>query len=59
MRTIEIGGNTAVDAGLYTFTLARTGQAGSGRYNYPCRWNVSEWLVTSHPSSVMPEKKQP
>jgi len=57
-RVVELGCNTAVDAGLYTFTLARTGAVVSGRYSYTYHWNGSEWLITSHHSSVMPEKKE-
>ena len=55
-RMIEIGCNTALDAGLYTFTCAKTGATVSGRYSYTYRWDGSEWLITSHHSSVMPEK---
>jgi len=57
MRFIEIGCNTAVDAGLYTFKFAKTGEEMSGRYSFTYRWNGSEWLIASHHSSVMPEKK--
>jgi hypothetical protein len=57
MRFIEINCNTAVDAGLYTFTFARTGEEVSGRYSFTYSWNGSEWLITSHHSSAMPEKK--
>ena len=57
MRTIELGCNAAVDAGLYTFTFARTGASVSGRYSYTYRWNGPEWLITSHHSSAMPEQK--
>ncbi len=56
LRFIELGCNTAFDAGLYTFTFAKTGQSVSGRYTYTYRWNGSEWLITSHHSSAMPEK---
>lgn len=56
LRFIELGCNTAFDAGLYTFTFARTGNSVSGRYSYTYRWNGSEWLITSHHSSAMPEK---
>ncbi|CAH2030618.1 nuclear transport factor 2 family protein [Trichlorobacter ammonificans] len=56
LRSIEIGCNTAVDAGLYTFTFATTGAQVSGRYTFTYRWNGSEWLITSHHSSAMPEK---
>ena len=57
LRWIELGCNTAVDAGLYTFSFAKTGARVSGRYSYTYRWNGSEWLITSHHSSAMPEKK--
>ncbi len=56
LRFIELGCNTAVDAGLYTFTFAKTSATVSGRYSYTYRWNGSEWLITSHHSSAMPEK---
>ncbi|RJQ60849.1 MAG: DUF4440 domain-containing protein [Desulfobacteraceae bacterium] len=59
MRTIEIGCNTAFDAGLYTFTFAKTGAAVSGRYSFTYRWNGSKWLITSHHSSAMPETNKP
>jgi hypothetical protein len=45
-----------VDAGLYTFTFAKTGDVVKARYTYTYRWNGSEWLITSHHSSAMPEK---
>jgi uncharacterized protein (TIGR02246 family) len=57
MRFIEIGCNTAFDAGLYTFTFAKTGEEVSARYSFTYRWNGSEWLITSHHSSSMPERK--
>ena len=57
LRSVELGCNTAVDAGLYTFTFAKTGTSVSGRYSYTYRWNGSEWLITSHHSSAMPEKQ--
>ena len=55
-RTIDIGCNTAVDAGLYTFTFARTGATVKARYTYTYRWDGTQWLITSHHSSAMPEK---
>ncbi|QJQ96181.1 MULTISPECIES: DUF4440 domain-containing protein [Halomonadaceae] len=55
MSHIQIGCNTAVDAGLYTFTFAETGAVVSGRYSYTYRWDGDEWLITSHHSSAMPE----
>src|SRR5258707_10204975 len=58
LRFVEIGCNSAVDAGLYTFTFAKTGAVVSGRYSYTYRWDGSKWLITSHHSSAIPEKKQ-
>jgi len=57
MRFIEIDCNTAIDAGLYTFTFAKTGEKVSGRYSFTYRWNGSDWLITSHHSSALPENK--
>ncbi len=57
LRMVEIGCNTAVDTGLYTFTFAKTGAVVSGRYSFSYRWNGAQWLITSHHSSAMPEKK--
>ena len=56
-RFIDIGCNSALDAGLYTFTFAKTGAVVSGRYSYTYHWDGSKWLITSHHSSLMPEKK--
>jgi uncharacterized protein (TIGR02246 family) len=56
MRFIDIGCNTALDAGLYTFTFAKNGNKVSGRYSYTYRWDGTQWLITSHHSSVMPER---
>ena len=57
LRSIELGCNSAVDAGLYTFTFAKTGAMVSGRFSYTYRWDGKQWLITSHHSSAMPEKK--
>ena len=57
LRFIEIGCNSAVDAGLYTFTFAQTGDIVHARYTYTYRWDGSKWLITSHHSSAMPETK--
>ena len=59
LRSIEIGCNTALDSGLYTFALAKTGTTISGRYTFTYRWDGSKWLITSHHSSVMPETSKP
>jgi len=55
-RMIEIGCNTAVDAGIYTFTFASTGAEVVARYTYTYAWDGKQWLITSHHSSAMPEK---
>ena len=54
-RIIQIGCNSAFDAGLYTFTFAATGAAVQARYTYTYAWDGKQWLITSHHSSAMPE----
>ncbi len=56
-RWIDIGCNSAVDAGLYTFTFAKTGAVVHARYSYTYAWTGGRWLITSHHSSAMPEKQ--
>jgi uncharacterized protein (TIGR02246 family) len=56
LRMIDIGCNSAVDAGLYTFTFAKRGDKVSARYTYTYRWDGKQWLINSHHSSAMPEK---
>lgn len=56
MRMITIGCNSAVDAGLYTFTYGTTGKQVNARYTYTYEWDNGQWLITSHHSSGMPEK---
>lgn len=58
MRFIEIDCRTAVDAGLYTFTFAKTGEVVHARYTYSYRWDGVRWLITSHHSSGMPEPEK-
>ncbi|RYZ08762.1 MAG: SgcJ/EcaC family oxidoreductase [Comamonadaceae bacterium] len=55
-RQIEVGCNTAVDAGLYTFTFG-SGATVAARYSYTYRWDGSRWLITTHHSSAMPQAK--
>ncbi|UOP04371.1 DUF4440 domain-containing protein [Conchiformibius kuhniae] len=54
-RHIQIGCNTALDAGVYSFTFAKTGNKAVGRYSYTYQWDGKNWLITSHHSSLMPE----
>ena len=56
-RWIELGCNVALDTGLYTFTFAKTGAVVHARYTYTYRWDGKQWLITSHHSSALPEKK--
>ncbi|TLY50590.1 MAG: DUF4440 domain-containing protein [Gammaproteobacteria bacterium] len=56
-RYIQIGCNSAFDAGLYTFTFDKTGAQVHARYTYTYAWDGKQWLITSHHSSAMPEKK--
>ena len=54
-RKIEVGYDTAVDAGIYTFTFAKTGAVVKARYTFTYRFNKNKWLITCHHSSRMPE----
>ncbi|MDO4796270.1 MAG: SgcJ/EcaC family oxidoreductase [Brachymonas sp.] len=56
LRHIQIGCNEAIDSGLYTFAYGKTGEKVSARYTFTYRWNGSEWKISSHHSSGMPEK---
>lgn len=55
-RMIEIGCNSAVDAGLYTFTFKTNGAEVKARYTFTYIWDGKQWLISSHHSSAMPEK---
>ncbi|OSI10112.1 DUF4440 domain-containing protein [Neisseria zoodegmatis] len=55
MSHIQIGCNLAMDNGLYTFTYA-DGTKHSGRYTFTYGWDGNAWLISSHHSSLMPEK---
>jgi hypothetical protein len=54
-RKIEVGYDTAVDAGVYTFTFAKTKAVVKARYTFTYRLYKNNWLITSHHSSRMPE----
>ncbi|MET3432116.1 uncharacterized protein (TIGR02246 family) [Herbaspirillum seropedicae] len=55
-RWLSIGCNTAIDAGLYSFTFGTTGQVVHARYTFTYEWDGKQWLISSHHSSAMPEK---
>jgi uncharacterized protein (TIGR02246 family) len=55
-RRIKLGCNTAVDAGVYTFTMGANGAVVPARYTYTYENRGGQWLITSHHSSAMPEK---
>lgn len=54
-RFVEIGCNQAIDTGLYTFTFGDGTRVGA-RYTFVYRWTGSDWLITSHHSSALPER---
>lgn len=53
-RFIERGCNSAVDAGLYTFTFAANQDVVRARYSFTYRWIGGRWVISSHHSSVLP-----
>ncbi|MFA6034213.1 MAG: DUF4440 domain-containing protein [Myxococcota bacterium] len=55
-RMIGLGCNTAFDAGLYTLTYRTTGAEIRARYTFTYAWDGKHWLISSHHSSMMPEK---
>ena len=55
-RVIEIDCNTAIDSGLYTFRFA-DGSVVAARFTFTYKWDGKQWLITSHHSSAMPERK--
>lgn len=55
-RQIQIGCNTAIDTGHYTFILnnGTTEQAVPARYSYAYQWTGDDWYIISHHSSMVP-----
>lgn len=53
-RVIDIGCNTAFDAGIYTFKF-KDGSESKARYSYVYEFQDGKWLISHHHSSVMPE----
>jgi uncharacterized protein (TIGR02246 family) len=58
-RTIELGCNSAIDEGLYTFTFQKTGTSVKARYTFTYKWDGKQWLINSHHSSAMPKEEAP
>lgn len=56
VRQIDIGCNVAVDSGLYTFSMRRSGKEAHARYTYTYKWENGKWLITSHHSSLVPQE---
>lgn len=56
-RVIDVDCNSATDAGLYTFRFS-DGTMAKARYSFSYRKIGSQWLITSHHSSGMPEKAE-
>ena len=60
-RFVDVACDTAVDAGLYTFTFGTTGQVVHARYTFTYDWEPGpsggKWLISSHHSSAMPEQE--
>lgn len=58
MRVIRISLNSAMDSGLYTFSLAKHGKTIElpARYTFEYEYLNGEWLIVGHHSSIMPEE---
>ncbi|QKZ05593.1 SgcJ/EcaC family oxidoreductase [Pseudomonas eucalypticola] len=54
-RTSQAACDSALDAGIYEFTFATTGETVQARYSFNYRWDGQQWLIASHHSSLMPE----
>ncbi|MGH8381247.1 SgcJ/EcaC family oxidoreductase [Pseudomonas sp.] len=51
---VTLGCNMANLSGLYTFTLAQTGEQVPARYSFTYRLEGGRWLINSHHSSLLP-----
>ena len=57
-RIIKLGCNSALDTGLYTFTLhgpQGKAQKVAARYSYVCEYLNGQWLIEHLHSSALPE----
>jgi uncharacterized protein (TIGR02246 family) len=52
---VHIGTNWAQDAGIYEFTLGKSGQKVKARYSFIYVFEDGQWKIQHHHSSVMPE----
>jgi len=52
---VMMGHNWAQDCGIYEFTMGATGKKVKGRYSFIYVYEDSEWKISHHHSSVMPE----
>ncbi|MER5265635.1 SgcJ/EcaC family oxidoreductase [Actinosynnema sp. NPDC002837] len=50
-----LGPETAIDAGVYRFTLAANGTRVDARYTFAYERVDGKWLIVNHHSSAMPE----
>ncbi|MEU4766029.1 SgcJ/EcaC family oxidoreductase [Actinosynnema sp. NPDC023794] len=50
-----LGPDTAIDAGVYRFTLAANGTQVDARYTFAYERLDGKWLIVNHHSSAMPE----
>ena len=53
-REVRVGCDMAVDAGLYTFTFADTGDEAHARYSFTYAYEDGQWVIASHHSSLLP-----
>lgn len=54
-RSVRSQCDSLLDAGVYEFTFAATGETVQARYSYTWDWDGKQWLIGSHHSSLMPQ----
>lgn len=59
-RNIHIYGDTAIDSGIYTFSLVKDGQPTEvkARYTFVYHKQGDQWLIVEHHSSALPESPE-
>ncbi len=55
LRVIQIGCNSAIDSGNYTFILDGHEKL-AARYTFTYKWYEGQWLISSHHSSLVPSQ---